>query len=92
MEGPGRQSILVDGDQVHGISVCNVPVGSEAFVKAYLKQKGRKVRKGLARVSELLDPARWPHSEIPSKQMLWMLLSLCLQFTGDYWLRYMQLD
>ena len=24
--------------------------------------------------------------------MLWMLLSLCLQFTGDYWLRHTRPD
>ena len=66
--------------------MCNVPVGSETYVKGYLGQKSLKVRKGLAKVTSLLDPARWPHPEIPCRQMLWMLLSACLQFTGDYWL------
>ena len=50
------------------------------------------MQKGLARVLELLDPAPWPHPDIPSWQMLWMLLSLCLQFMGDYWLRYARPD
>ena len=86
MEDADGQPIMIDGAEARGLSACNVPVGSEAYVKGYLELKSRKVRKGLAKVSNLLDPARWPHPEIPSQQMLWMLLSASLQFTGDYWL------
>ena len=88
LEGPDGQPIAIDSVEAWGLSVCNVPVGSEAYVKAYLEQKGRKVRKGLAGVTELLDPARWPHPEVPSQHMLWILLLACLQFTGDYWIQH----
>ena len=83
---------MVDGVEGRGLSVCNVPVGSEAYVKGYLGLKGRKVRKGLTKVTDLLNPVRRPHPEIPSRQMFWMLLSACLQFTGDYWLQHVRPD
>ena len=43
-------------------------------------------------MKELLNPGRWQHSEIPSRQMLWILMVVCLQFMGDYWLRHIRPD
>ena len=41
----------------------------------------------------LLDPGRWPHPEIPSQQILWILTEICFhQFMGDYWLRHVRSD
>ena len=80
--------VLVDGSPCYGISVCNVPVGSESYIKGYLQQKGVRIRRGFDKVSSLLDSARWPSPDIPTRQMLWILSLACLQFMGDYWLRH----
>ena len=40
--------------------------------------------KGFDKIEKLMDPGRWPHPEIPTRQMLWVLIVTCLQFMGDY--------
>ena len=35
-----------------------------------------------------MDLGRWPNPDIPSRQMLWILLVACLQFMEDDWLRH----
>ncbi len=74
------------------MAVCNVPVGSKAFVKAYLAQKGTHILQGFYVIQHLLDPERWPHPDIPAQQMLWILTIPCLQFTGDYWITHVHPD
>ena len=81
-----------DGQIYHGITCCNVPIGSQTFVETYLSEKLGKVTRGFDRVQSLLDPGRWPHPEIPSRQMLWILTLVCFQFMGDYWLRHVRPD
>ena len=85
---------IEDGDGVshYGITVGNLPVGSPGFVPAYLSEHSQKIRRGYDRISHLLDPGRWPHPDIPTRQMLWVLMVFCLQFMGDYWLRHIQPD
>ncbi len=61
-----------------------------AFVKAYLAWKGTHIRRGFNVIKRLLDPGPWPHLDIPAQQMLWILTLACLQFTADYWIRYVQ--
>jgi hypothetical protein len=70
-----------------GLTVCNVPIGTESFVRGYLKHKGKRVRKNFELARQLLDPLRWPHPDIPTRQMLWLLTVACFQFQGDYWLQ-----
>jgi len=72
--------------------VCNVPVGHRGYVREYLRQKKGTILKGYNNISGLMDPGRWPNPEIPSRQMLWILLTTCLQFMGDYWLRHVRPD
>jgi hypothetical protein len=76
------------GNVTFGLAVRNVPVGSKAFLKAYLVQKGTHIQRGFNVIERLLDPGRWPHPDIPARQMLWILTLACLQFTGDYWIRH----
>ena len=76
--------ITEDGLPVHGILVCNVPVGSEAYVKEYLSQMADKIEFQYRDISEMLDPVKWCHPEIPTKQMLWLLTVVCLQNLADY--------
>jgi hypothetical protein len=78
----------VHGNVTFGLAVCNVPVGSKAFVKAYLAWKGTHILRGFNVIQHLLGPGRWPHPDIPARQMLWILALACLQFTGDYWIRH----
>jgi hypothetical protein len=44
------------GNVTFGLAVCDVPVGSEAFVKAYLARKGTHLRRGFNVIKRLLDP------------------------------------
>ena len=81
-----------DENAIFGITTCNIPIGSEAFVNECLKQKSAKIRHGFYIISCLLDPGRWPHPEIPSHQIMWILTAICLQFMGDYWLRHIRPD
>ena len=37
----------------------------------------------------MLDPARWANPEIPSRQMMWLLILISMQFMGDYWIRHL---
>ena len=37
----------------HGITVCNVPIGEEGFVKGYLEQKKNKITRGFDRITTL---------------------------------------
>ena len=63
-------NITEDGLPEHGISVCNVPVGSEAYVKEYLSQKADNIEFQYRDISEMLDPVKWCHPEIPTRQMI----------------------
>ena len=75
-----------------GITTCNVPVGSKDFVEGYLNQQLERIEKGNRKIKSLLDPGRWPHPEIPTRQMLWILTLVCCQHRGDYWLRHVRPD
>ena len=78
-----------DDTDIFGITTCNIPIGSEAFVNECLEQKSAKIRRGFDNISSLLDSGWWPHLKIPSHPMLWILtVAHCLQFMGDYWLRH----
>ena len=47
---------------------------------------------GFDRIKQLLDPGRWPRTEIPSRQILWILTVACFQFIGDCWRRHVRPD
>ena len=83
-----------EGTTHFGISACNIPIGTEGFVKTYLNQKkDNSILKGCDTILiNLLDPGIWSHPDIPTRQMLWILIHVCLQFTGDYWLRHLRPD
>ena len=92
LKTPGGEVVLTNGEPLHGMTVCNVPIGSRAFVEGYLDQRLEKILKGYAKLGELLDPGRWPNPDIPTRQMLWLLTVSCLQFMGDYWIRHVRPD
>ena len=75
-----------------GIEICNVPFGTEGFVKGYLNKKQTRIVGGFDRAKELLDPAEWPHPDIPTQQMLFLLTLACFQFQPDYWTRHIRPD
>ncbi|KAL9183104.1 hypothetical protein ACHAXT_004891 [Thalassiosira profunda] len=81
-----------DGETHFGVTVGNIPVGSPGFAEAYLRERLGKFGRGFDRATRLLDPARWPHPDIPTRQMLWVLTFNCFQFMGDYWLRHLRPD
>ena len=70
--------VLEGGQPIHGISVRNVPVGSEIYVKRYLEKKAGKIKCQFDEISTMLDPSKWSHPEVPTRQMLWLLTVVCL--------------
>jgi len=60
------------------------PAKSKAFITEHL-------RKEYDTIINLLDPGIWSHPDILTRQMLWILIHVCMQFTGDYWLRHWSL-
>ncbi|EJK64395.1 hypothetical protein THAOC_14871, partial [Thalassiosira oceanica] len=83
------EPVLVHGQQVRGITVCNIPVGSAGFVDAYLTRKQASIIGDNDMIKALLDPRRWAQPEIPTRQLAFLMLRNCLQFRGDYWLRHL---
>jgi len=56
----------------------------------YLEQRQSTIQKGFGKALSLLDPGRWPHLEIPSRQLLWILMLVCFQLMGSYWMRHVR--
>ena len=81
-----------NGETLYGLDVCNIPVGMEQYVVKSLKKRLDKIVKSNNKIAELMDPGRWNHPDIPARQMLWLLVSGCLQFKPDYWLRHIRSD
>ena len=75
----GAEVVLVDGQPLHGMLVCNVPVGTAGYVGGYLDQRLGMITRKFTKFKNLLDPGRWPHPEIPIHQMLWILTLVCFQ-------------
>ena len=73
LKSTSGEVIMNDGSPLFGITTCNVPVGSRDFVEGYLNQQLERIEKGNRKIKSLLDPGRWPHPEIPTRQMLWIL-------------------
>ena len=67
------EAVTLDGKTLHGVTACNMPIGEEGFVKSYLDQKKNKITRRFDKITTLLDPGRWPHPEISSRKMLWVL-------------------
>ena len=89
---PGGEVVLKDGEPMHGMTVCNVPIGSKDFFEGHLDQRMVATQRGCDKIRNLLDPGRWPNPDIPTRQMLWTLTVTCLQFMGDYWIRHVRPD
>ncbi len=82
--GHTENEIVNDDDGIthYGLSICNIPIGSDYYVKTYLQKKKNRIRQGFDVISKTLHP------EIPTRQMQWILTLACLQFQSDYWLRH----
>jgi hypothetical protein len=52
---PNRSITDAHGNVTFGLAVCNVPVGSKAFMKAYLMRKGTHILQGFNVIERLLD-------------------------------------
>ena len=50
--------VIVHGEALHGISVCNVPVGTACYVRGYLVQRLGNIQRGFTDTTTLLDPDR----------------------------------
>ena len=85
---PNKEIVDEEGDIHYGISICNIPLGADKYIKNYLRGKKSKISAGFDIITNTLDPGQYPHPEIPIRQMLWILILACLQFQGDYWLRH----
>jgi hypothetical protein len=72
LQGDIPKGLITDahGNVTFGLAVCNVPVGSKASMKAYLVWKVTNILWGFNVIKRLFDPGRWPHPDIPARQML----------------------
>lgn len=89
---PDRGLIDVNKNTLHDFTVCNVPLGTKEFAEEYHDQCKTKIVKSSEKASALLDPVRWPHRVMPSRQMLWVLNLVCFQFNGNYCLWHVRPD
>jgi len=78
-----------NNETLRGLDVCNIPVGTEQYVLKTLEKKLKKIIETNKKIAKLMDPGRWTHPDIPARQMLWLLITGCLQFKPDYWLRHL---
>ena len=63
---PNEVVVDEDGTTHYGLLICNIPMGSERYVKTYLDKKKSQIIQGFDVVSKTLDPGRYPHPEIPT--------------------------
>lgn len=89
---PNEPITDADRNEVFGLAICSVPVGSAAFVKAHLAKKRKRILCDFVMIDPLLNPGRWPHPDVPARQMLRILALACLQLMDDYWIRYIHPD
>mgnify|MGYP001307855544 FL=1 len=78
-----------NGNELYGLKICSIPFGEEAYKKEWLEQKSGKISQQIATVGEKADPTTFFAEELPGVQCLWLLLSNCLQFKSEYWLRHL---
>ena len=76
--------ILNNGAPSARFTACKIPIGSDPFVKGYLEAKQQSIVLRFDKIADLLNPGCSPLSEIPSSQMLWILMVVCFQFMEDY--------
>jgi hypothetical protein len=61
---PNESTTDADRNEVFGLAVYNVPVGSAAFVKAFLTWLGTHTLQGFVTIECLLDPGELPHLDV----------------------------
>ena len=66
----------------------SVPIGSDEYISHWLEQKSKKIISNLREISELLDPNAIAPAEIPTRQCLYLLTLICLQFKGNYFVEH----
>ena len=92
LKASGGEIVITDGNPHYGITTCNIPIVTQFFVQGYPDQKTKNFTRGFNKLKERLDLGRWPHPELPSRQILWILFVVYFQFMGDYWLRHISPD
>ena len=67
------EAVTHDSNALHVITEYNVPISKDGVVKGYLEQQKNRIIRGFDKIATMHDHGRWPHPEIPSWQMLWIL-------------------
>ena len=57
--------MMVDSESDLGITVDNVPLGADAYVREYLKYKQEFIMRGFINIPCILDTHMCPHQELP---------------------------
>jgi len=65
-----------------------VLIGSVDYISQWLQNHYDKTISNISEISELLDPNAIVAKEILSRQCLWLLTLICLQFKGNYFVRH----
>jgi hypothetical protein len=53
---PNEEIVDEDGNTHCGISICNIPMGDDGYIKSYLECKKGSILTGFDRISNTLDP------------------------------------
>ena len=57
------ETVTTNGTPHYGITIYNVPIGSQLFVQGYLSLEMKTITRGFDQMKEFLDPGKWPHPE-----------------------------
>jgi hypothetical protein len=78
-----------NGNKLYGMKICSIPIGEDAYKREWLQQKSEEISQQITTVGEKADPITFFAEELPGVQCLWLLLSNCLQYKSEYWLRHL---
>jgi len=73
-----------NGMRLLSLRAFRVPIANEAFVTEWLDIKRERVESNMLELGKLLDPIRIASRDILSRQCLWLLILIYLQFEVNY--------
>ena len=78
-----------EGNIFKGLKVYGIPIGSEEYVRQFLKEEAIRICKDIKTTYTKMNPRQELAPEVPGRQCLWQLTLRCLQHMGNYWCRHL---
>ena len=78
-----------EGNILKGLKVYGIPIGSEEYVRQFLKEEATRICKDIKTTYTKMNPRQELAPEVPGRQCLWQLTLRCLQHMGNYWCRHL---